>query len=108
LLLVLFLLLLPLLPVLQKKLGHRHAYYWTSLFLYRWALYDIARSPEIQKRIVQEMSAAGLLQVGQQVFYFTYVQLIYQITKDCNGLVLNHKGLQGLGFGSQRIARAWF
>lgn len=34
------------------------------LFKFRWALYDIARHPEVQKRIVQELADAGLLQVS--------------------------------------------
>eukprot|EP00983_Pelagomonas_calceolata_P097287 1158227-Pelagomonas_calceolata.AAC.8 len=32
----------------------------------RWARYDIARHPDMQKRIAQELAVAGLLQVQGQ------------------------------------------
>ena len=53
----------------------------------RWALYDIARHPEVQRRIAQELAEAGLLQVcfSSLILFFLYAAVCAS-----TGLVKSH------------------
>jgi hypothetical protein len=77
------------------------------LFAHRWALYDIARHPEVQKRIAKELADAGLLQVSVRVCLQTSPNFKNQNLElaGCTVFTWKSDGATRLGLGAS--GRTW-